>query len=1061
MRGELLPQAARYRKKHRRRRLWQRIVSVLACVVVFCTTYALILPAITMEETAFCGLEEHHHDESCVEKRLICGFPDTVETTEAPTTDAHIHSEECYSEQTVTVCAVEESPGHIHGGDCTQTTQTLNCEEEHEHTVDCYLTVEETICGMAEGEGAHTHAPECCSTTRSLTCGFPDDAQAVPETMQPHVHTEECYEITLICPLEEHAHTLACYSDPEADLESAAVWERSFSGVELTGIWAEDLIAIAETQLGYQESTKNYQVMEDGITIKGITRYGRWYGAPYGDWCAMFVSFCLHYAEIPDTAVPYDEGCPHWVAVLSRPEWALYHESKDYTPKKGDIVFFDNNEDDCADHVGLVRKVEEDSLTVIEGNSGNSVRSREYPLDDPCLIGYAALPENPNPPTPDTEPATAETTEPVTEEPLFPALAATVYTDDTCQTPMEDGTSITASVTPAEGAVLYAYPATMPETDFPLFCGYYIGLQLPEDTELTPGEPALIRIQSPALLGQEACQVYALSENGDWMPIDTQFADGTASFTANLNGLYLLGGLREADIPEVPVSIPLSGDYTFQNDQFTITFHIEGTALPLPGEAAVISDPDGTPSDNTLVSPNAAQPTEGAAEDEEPPMLMVTQLSPEQTAYAQALSALESTDARELLELSVLTLEFYWQGTPLDVSQCQVTAQITPRAQAMTSAQEAYAQLEADAAPEAETGIVFTAVEATPAGTSELDSAMVNTASWEAPVLTARVNPDGVLAIATSTTANPTFTVQYYAWLDVAAESGTGNSDDVLPVIDTSGGKLPQNGVTPTVKNLYLVETGSSGVYRINTVSTLTQVYRTHDYQYITAPNLTYFNRLYENGHYRIKEIWILKDGKRPDSTNAADWDVYPSTTHFTNRSQSVNATTVLISEGAVIRLVFDTTDSVYTNAVAFYDYDITDDGTHTASHGINSPTNYSGSGAMLAFGNNNTDTGLSQITWNGNTLNMANNNGYSGCTFGLVTALSGDQIQYASGVDAPKLFNDGSARGKTSYDIGQYSLSFQRVGDTYTLSSVGGTTTAGNLQTFTSRWNWNQTRKI
>lgn len=49
----------------RRRRVWSRFVRVLAMVVVFCTTYALILPAITMEKSAVCGLEEHTHSEAC------------------------------------------------------------------------------------------------------------------------------------------------------------------------------------------------------------------------------------------------------------------------------------------------------------------------------------------------------------------------------------------------------------------------------------------------------------------------------------------------------------------------------------------------------------------------------------------------------------------------------------------------------------------------------------------------------------------------------------------------------------------------------------------------------------------------------------------------------------------------------------------------------------------------------------------------------------------------------------------------------------------------------------
>lgn len=124
----------------------------------------------------------------------------------------------------------------------------------------------------------------------------------------------------------------------------------------------------------------------------------------------------------------------------------------------------------------------------------------------------------------------------------------------------------------------------------------------------------------------------------------------------------------------------------------------------------------------------------------------------------------------------------------------------------------------------------------------------------------------------------------------------------------------------------------------------------------------------------------------------------------------------------------------------------------YTNAQGINSSGNYSGSGTKLAFGNVNTGTGLSKLTWynNGqdNELNKYNNKGYGGCTFGLVTGLSDGKIQYASGIQVPALFNDGSATGKTSYDDGQYSLRFNRVGDTYTLSAVNGTS-AVNLTNF------------
>lgn len=49
MRRNLLSELQKYIMKNRHKRLWRNILIVLACIVVFCTTYALILPAITLE----------------------------------------------------------------------------------------------------------------------------------------------------------------------------------------------------------------------------------------------------------------------------------------------------------------------------------------------------------------------------------------------------------------------------------------------------------------------------------------------------------------------------------------------------------------------------------------------------------------------------------------------------------------------------------------------------------------------------------------------------------------------------------------------------------------------------------------------------------------------------------------------------------------------------------------------------------------------------------------------------------------------------------------------------
>ena len=94
-------------------------------------------------------------------------------------------------------------------------------------------------CGLTE----HKHSVECYE--KVLVCGL--------EENETHQHTDSCYEEQLVCEKDEHVHGLACYSDPNADLETAEDWEETLPE-DNTGIWADDLVAIANGQTGYEES---------------------------------------------------------------------------------------------------------------------------------------------------------------------------------------------------------------------------------------------------------------------------------------------------------------------------------------------------------------------------------------------------------------------------------------------------------------------------------------------------------------------------------------------------------------------------------------------------------------------------------------------------------------------------------------------------------------------------------------------------------------------------------------------------------------------------------------
>lgn len=420
--------------------------------MVLSTVCPLILPAAALEGDTYCGIEAHEHGQECYTRALICGQDESAaaqggESANAPErllictleekeSGIHTHGTECYTQTQTLACGLEEDANaHTHTDSCAVTEQRLICadeSEEHEHGEGCYETVTTMQCGIEEGAPTgHVHTEGCYITEEKLSCGLEEGAElpghahtdacyaaeetpdAAPEegaaNADPtgtgaeetgHTHTEACYTATLTCEKKEHRHELKCFSNPEADVENEEVWARSVSGVALTGEWADDLIAIAQSQLGYAESTRNYSVDEHG-DIRGYSRYGAWYGNAYGDWCAMFVSFCLHYAGIPTEAFPYRSACGQWVETLQAEECGLWREREAYTPKKGDVIFFDTDGDSEADHVGIIAELglgadgQLEKINTIEGNYGDCVQRVEHSAKEDGIVGFGALPENP------------------------------------------------------------------------------------------------------------------------------------------------------------------------------------------------------------------------------------------------------------------------------------------------------------------------------------------------------------------------------------------------------------------------------------------------------------------------------------------------------------------------------------------------------------------------------------------------------------------------------------------------------------------------------------------
>lgn len=158
-----------------------------------------------------------------------------------------------------------------------------------------------------------------------------------------------------------------------------------------TGQNIADLIAVARTQIGYAEldPSTGYPIAHNGKA--GYTKYGASFGAPTGEWCAYFVSWCATQAGIPTSVVPRLGNCAASVNWYKKHS-VFYSGSSGYTPKAGDIVFYNWSGGETAKHVGIVTGVSGKTLYTIEGNTGDGrgydCLSRTRSLTANYIVGF-------------------------------------------------------------------------------------------------------------------------------------------------------------------------------------------------------------------------------------------------------------------------------------------------------------------------------------------------------------------------------------------------------------------------------------------------------------------------------------------------------------------------------------------------------------------------------------------------------------------------------------------------------------------------------------------------
>lgn len=460
----------RFRENRHTLRRYTAFVLALAMITTLFVNWQLHGVGISMTAQYQCGEEEHTHTADCYTKVLTCGYEEgelenadevaaaaatsqpTIEEEPAPLSlepqiefVPHEHTEDCYTSMQTLTCMEEE---HVHDDDCFDPEDgSLICDKfEHTHDESCYTTEYELTCGLEEGELVEQVVePTQSAALAAMAVAEPVALAPMVDTVEPiyHHHTDACYEEVLTCPLPEHHHTVACLSDTSADLETPEEWQAANAEAAMTGNWAEDLVSVAQTQLGYEQSEKNFEIdPADGVTLRYYSRYGQSYGNPYGEWDVMFLSYCLKYAGIPQSAIPQEASVLALRSSMSDMDWLLDGEDGS-AADVGDIVIYnkyvtrtvavDSSADGAAD--GLDDQFSMDA----EGENGAELEES----------GAAAL---------DTAPA-AEDMTPL-DTPDLPDIPDTANPEQPAEKPV-DSTGTTASETSAPSVVS---PAAEPQT---------------------------------------------------------------------------------------------------------------------------------------------------------------------------------------------------------------------------------------------------------------------------------------------------------------------------------------------------------------------------------------------------------------------------------------------------------------------------------------------------------------------------------------------------------------------------------------------------------------------
>lgn len=344
-----------------------------------------------------CGkleLKEHKHSETCFTEKQVL-----VETLICDRVE-HVHTDECYKKSTeetatseaVTASQNEETSSEDENSETASIEETSTEETSSEADTDAEepsteassleeasteeTSIEETSLeavsedeSEAESETESAEEVESESEIESESESETEESSSIEaeteEESSEEVSTEEesseeeSFEETST---EETSEEELTSEEASTEEETSEAEEESSELPQLTGIWPQDMIAVASALVGSENKD--------------------------------LVEFCLNYVGV--YGVSFNTDLDAWIESLQEND--LYGAADEFDPNPGDVAFFDEDGDGSADYAGVVvgATFDEDGVvtefTVVETNDQGIVEEHVYSAGEESLMGCCLMP---------------------------------------------------------------------------------------------------------------------------------------------------------------------------------------------------------------------------------------------------------------------------------------------------------------------------------------------------------------------------------------------------------------------------------------------------------------------------------------------------------------------------------------------------------------------------------------------------------------------------------------------------------------------------------------------